>query len=44
MTAPLALGRVHISDVRDLAPRLAPDSINCVVTSPPYWRTYPHGH
>lgn len=32
----LALNRVHIGDIRDLAPRLAPGSVNCIVTSPPY--------
>lgn len=34
----LALGWVHVGDIRDLAPRIAPGSVNCIVTSPPYWR------
>ena len=39
--------RILQGDVRDVLPTLAADSIDCIVTSPPYWglRSYlPDGH
>lgn len=36
MSDALALNRVHVGDIRDLAPRLEKGSVNCIVTSPPY--------
>lgn len=32
----LPLNRVAIGDIRELAPRIAPNSVNCIVCSPPY--------
>lgn len=32
----LELGRVHIGDIRELAPLIATNSVNCIVCSPPY--------
>ncbi len=33
----LARNQVHIGDVRELAARLEPQSVQTIVTSPPYW-------
>ncbi len=40
------LPAVSVGDAFDLARRLAPESVDCVVTSPPYWglRSYGHQH
>lgn len=40
------LPAVSVGDAFDLARRLAPASVDCVVTSPPYWglRSYGHEH
>ncbi len=37
---------VSVGDAFDLAGQIAPESVDCVVTSPPYWglRSYGHAH
>lgn len=37
MSGGLPSNRVHIGDARALAGQLAPQSVNCIVTSPPYY-------
>ena len=39
----LALNQVHVGDVRQLLPQIPDDSIDCVVTSPPYWGLRDYG-
>ena len=34
---------IHCGDAWDLSPTLAPQSINCIVTSPPYWHLRDYG-
>lgn len=39
----LALRQVHVGDCRDLLRQMDDDSVNCVVTSPPYWGLRDYG-
>lgn len=34
---------LFVGDARALLPRIAPDSVHCVVTSPPYWQLRDYG-
>src|SRR5215472_14536133 len=34
---------VHLGDVREILPQLPPESVDCVVTSPPYWGLRDYG-
>lgn len=39
----LALRQVHVGDCRELLRQLPDESVNCVVTSPPYWGLRDYG-
>lgn len=39
----LALRQVHVGDCRDLLRQMDDESVNCVVTSPPYWGLRDYG-
>jgi site-specific DNA-methyltransferase (cytosine-N4-specific) len=39
----LALREIHVGDCRELLARMADESVNCVVTSPPYWGLRDYG-
>jgi DNA modification methylase len=34
---------IHVGDVREVLPTLASDSVDCIVTSPPYWGLRDYG-
>lgn len=39
----LSLNTIHVGDCRELLGKLPDDSVNCVVTSPPYWGLRDYG-
>jgi DNA modification methylase len=43
MAAPFPLNTYLVGDCRDLMAKLPDDSIDCVVTSPPYWGLRDYG-
>lgn len=43
MRNPLRLNEVHLGNVKDLLKRIPDKSVDCVVTSPPYWGLRDYG-
>lgn len=43
MTGPHELNRIYCGDARELAEAVPDNSINCIVTSPPYWGLRDYG-
>lgn len=39
----LALRQIHVGDCRDLLRKMDDESVNCIVTSPPYWGLRDYG-